>query len=173
MHENFASAQQQANKALHPTASVPLVPRSTPAAGELGSSVAARGIESRDTLDSMKKPIAIASTLVLLLIAAFLGGRSFLHNTPGHVFFRQYNQLKPGMTHGQVQGIFGRAPDYVCRFSGGQIIYYSRGHITDRKPDPKLLPASVNVASQIPYVYGSGQFLFTSKGLLSAFTVCG
>jgi len=33
------------NKALHPTAYSPLVPRSLPAAGELGRSVAARGLD--------------------------------------------------------------------------------------------------------------------------------
>jgi hypothetical protein len=33
--ETIASLKQRHNKALHPTASVPLVPRSTPAAGEI------------------------------------------------------------------------------------------------------------------------------------------
>jgi hypothetical protein len=38
----LARRQPQHNKALHPTASVPLVPRFTSAAGELGRSAAAR-----------------------------------------------------------------------------------------------------------------------------------
>jgi hypothetical protein len=36
--------QHRQNKALHPTASVPLVPRFTPAAGELGRSGAASAL---------------------------------------------------------------------------------------------------------------------------------
>ena len=36
--------KQQPNKALHPTAYSPLVPRSLPAAGELGRCLAARGV---------------------------------------------------------------------------------------------------------------------------------
>jgi hypothetical protein len=121
----------------------------------------------------MKKPIAIGSTLAIILVAAFLIGRSLLYNSPGHVFFRQYKQLRPEMTLSQVQSIFGRAPDYVCQFNGGKILYYSRGHFTDKKPNPQLLPASVQASNQIPCIYGSGQFLFNSKSVLSAYSVCG
>jgi hypothetical protein len=41
-----AAYQQRQNKALHPTAYSPLVPRSLPAAGELGRCAAARGVTS-------------------------------------------------------------------------------------------------------------------------------
>jgi hypothetical protein len=61
-----ATHQQRHNQALHPTASVPLVPRSTPAAGELGRSAAARSLAACVIIElcttRRKKPaIAVSS----------------------------------------------------------------------------------------------------------------
>ncbi|OHE79046.1 MAG: hypothetical protein A2107_14305 [Verrucomicrobia bacterium GWF2_62_7] len=121
----------------------------------------------------MKKRITIAFSLFIGLAALFLIGRSLLYYSPGHVFFRQYNQLQPGMTFSQVQAVFGRSPDYVCGFNNGRIAYYARGCFPEKKLNPQLLPTSVQATNKIPYIYGSGQCLFNSHGVLSAYTCCG
>lgn len=102
-----------------------------------------------------------------------LAGYQAFDALPGRKFFEQYKQLRLGATIAQVTTLFGRAPDYVCSYGGTQIVYFSRGSFFDTKPDPTKLPFLITAKQDIPYLYGSGQFLFSRQGRLAAYTCNG
>lgn len=121
----------------------------------------------------MKKQIRTLTLVVIGLTCVFLGVQRWIYYHPGNIFYRKYQQVQVGMTLSQLHHLFARSPDYVCKFNGAQIVYYTRGGRFDKKPAPLVLPLAVQKAEQIPYLYGSGQFLFNSQGILVAYTCCG
>ena len=141
-------------------------------------SVAARGFHSGDTLKGMKKKITIIGFCLVALVAIHNFAQSFLFDPAARDFRRNYEQLRPGMTFSQVQNVFGRSPEYTCKYKDAKFVYYlpptgSLQFIKGKKPNLKTLPASVQTTKQIPYIYESAQLAFNSKGILSAYTLCG
>jgi hypothetical protein len=88
-------------------------------------------------------------------------------------FWDRYEQLRPGMTRTEVEQLFERPPDYVCRFRDATLIYYRRGMFTDAKAGNKPLPRTISHRENIPILYGNAQLLFNRRGNLVAYTLNG
>lgn len=96
-----------------------------------------------------------------------------LYLSPAWTFGRRYSRLAVGMSAATVEGVFGRRPDYVCKYRVGTLAYYRRGATGDEHPDLTKLPSEVAAARDIPFLYGSGQLLFDASGRLAAYTING
>jgi len=86
-------------------------------------------------------------------------------------FHASYSQVTLNLSEVSLIDLFGREPDCVCTLGGNRILYYSRGAISDKRPPAHEI--TVNATRDIPWAYGCGQFLFDTKGMLSAFTFNG
>jgi hypothetical protein len=107
-------------------------------------------------------------------------------------FPRAYHEVKIGQSEAQVRAIFGREPDYSCRYKQCNILYYVRRHLVQhdvfhvhgapqvRREEgrsvpmkPEDLPHSVNSRDDLPWVYDAAVFVFGPEDALRAFTWLG
>jgi hypothetical protein len=111
----------------------------------------------------------------LVATVGVLAVGAFVYFAPGNEFQRAFCKLKLGMTKSETDAVFGKIPEYECRFRSYRVRYYRRpliyGHRPKRVEGDNLPPRDVaNTISEIPYIYASAQLLFDAEDRLVAFT---
>jgi outer membrane protein assembly factor BamE (lipoprotein component of BamABCDE complex) len=98
-----------------------------------------------------------------------------LYNSPGWRFGRSYRQLQLGMTQSEVRTLFGRSPDFDCRFQSSEIWYYRSPGIFSSGWEGVELDrgGTAQTLDELPVVYDHVQLAFDAEGVLHAYTWIG
>lgn len=115
--------------------------------------------------------ILLAGAVAFAVFVALV--RALAWNSPGNQFVRKYFQLEIEMSEADVNGLFGKSPEYSCTFKSYRICYYfAPGPFGGtRDPDLSDLPkGEVSSSAEVPYIYAAAQVAFDEHGKVFAFT---
>lgn len=119
-----------------------------------------------------KRKLALVVIVPMIVVATSFG---LLYHSPGWRFSRSYSRLEFGMSKDDVRALFGRDPDFDCRYKSYEIWYYrAPGFFADKFDNVKLSRgATVPSLRDLPDVYDHVQLAFDAQGRLHAYTWIG
>ena len=125
------------------------VSRRTSRSADRGRYVASRTVR---IFNSRKRKLVSAAIVAAIFLTLSCG---LLYNSPGWRFSRSYSRLQLGMTQDDVRELFGRHPDFDCRYTSFEVWYYRcPGFFTGNLDDVELnRGATVQSLDDLPDIY--------------------